>query len=83
MIMTVDFFLGKRFKESTEKYFWDTRIMVSKGMDSKRKYWISEKTWACQYPFARAFAARTGSSARSNLSIFTSSAPAPISFGYN
>ena len=40
-VMTVDFFFGKRFKESTEKYFCDTRIMVSKGMVSKRKYWIS------------------------------------------
>ena len=34
-----------------------TRIMVSKGMVSKSKYWISEKNkgMLCQYLFARIF----------------------------
>ena len=29
--------------------------MVSKGMVSKSKYWISEKIRVCQYPFAHIF----------------------------
>ena len=35
----------------TEKRGLGTRIMVSKGMVSKSKYWISEKIRVYQYPF--------------------------------
>ena len=40
------------FENGKLKLLFYTRIMFSKGMVSKSKYWISEKIRVCQCPFA-------------------------------